>query len=225
MENHPIKLGKDQDCGDCVHEFLCMDYEKNIEMIERLSTYKLAYQRMFITLFVTVGAIFLAIVQLPGISIADEVVSRVGLNHLLGLTFVGTAVLGYLIVKNLASTRVSEMFFCRSIRKIRQIYAQQLNLPDWYPQLLQVPVRAMKSADYQVIITLSAFNAAYLACGISLSLYDPNRSNPLSMCVISIVAVLAYVTFHIFQIEVYLQSGGQKFSQATMGQQKAALYE
>ncbi len=216
---HTISLGKESDCGDCVHEFLCIDYEQNIKMIDKLSEYKLSYQRLFITLFSAIAGVILAVLKLPGKSIGEEIVNSVGLNHILGLIVLGTCLIGYVILKNLASTRISEMFFCRSIRKIREIYAQQLGLPHDYPQLKEVPVKSYRSADYQMILFLSVFNWIFLCSGISLIIYNPDNFKILPHLFSILATSVIYWIIHISQIEIYLKTGDQKFAQLTMGEQ------
>lgn len=212
MHSHQINLGKEEGCGNCVHEFFCIDYDKSMQMIKQLSTCKLSYQRMFIIMYAAVATIVLAVLRLPGKSIAEQVINDIGLNQIFGSIFVGTSVLGYLIVKNLASARVSIMFFVSSIRKIRKIYTECLELPKDYPRLMKVPVRSSKSADYQMIIVLSCFNAAYLIIGIALFLYNPDNIQLAFILASCFIGLIAYVFLHVYQIEVFMEKGGQKFS-------------
>jgi hypothetical protein len=210
----PVKffMGKNEDCGECAHEFLKMEYDKAVLMIEKLSSYKLSYQRIFIAMFASIGAITLAFLKIPTSSSAGEIIAFIGLEHLLGLLLISTSAMGYVIVKNLASTRISEIFFCRSIKAIRALYKSQLGLPENYPDLRDVKVNEATSADYHTIIACSIFNALYFVCGVALLFYDNLSGRPIPFATVCFSAGFIYFLVHLFQIQKYMVKGDQKFS-------------
>lgn len=198
------------ECEKCSHEYLSIDYDKAVPMIENLSGYKLAYQKMYIKMFISIATIAMALLQLPTHTASDKLLNEVGFFNFIGFLIFGSASFGFVIIKNLASTRISEIFFCSSIAAIRSVYINRTDFPEDYPQLKKVEILERSSADYHMILVCSILNGMLFSCGTTLIIYT--KLSLVSTMIGAFFIFIIYGFAHFFLIEKYMKMGSQKFS-------------
>jgi hypothetical protein len=206
----PVKSITNSECDKCSHEYLSIDYDKAVSMIENLSSYKLAYQKMYITMFISIATITMALLQLPTSTASDKLLNDVGVFNFIGFLIFGSAAFGFVIIKNLASTRISEIFFCSSIAAIRSVYINKTDFPEDYPRLKKVDVLERSSADYHMILVCSILNGMLFSCGTTLIIYT--KLSLVSTMIGAFFVFIIYGFAHYFLIEKYMKMGSQKFS-------------
>lgn len=217
------KQATDYDCDKCSHEYLVIDYDKAVSMIENLSSYKLSYQKMYITMFISIATISIALLQLPKSTASDKLLNEVGFFNIIGFLIIGAAAFWFVIIKNLASTRISEIFFCRSIASIRSVYLEKVDFPENYPRLKNVDVLQRSSADYHMILVCSMMNGILFSCGSALLIYT--KLSIFATIIVSIIILLIYGFVHYFLIEKYMKIGNQKFSTILQDKSLADLWK
>lgn len=181
------------------HDFFKLDYEKSLEIIKQLHEQKLNYQKFYVSLAASIVALSILILRLT----PSSVIKGLPTDNLVGIIFVLSGIIGYIVIRNLTSIRCNEVFFNNLIIELRRIYIKGLGLQN-YANLRFAVANDRRSADYISIIGCSLINLFMLLIGVFLIFANENPIQ-LGFSVGAISAV--YVGLHIYTIEKSLSGG------------------
>ena len=119
------------------------------------------------------------------------------------MSFIFAAIIGAIVVKNLAQIRVNTVFFNNSVINIRKLFINTLNLSG-YPDMNLSDYADRKSSDYIAILLFNIINAFLFVFGVFIILEELNISQIIAF--IS-AAVSLCIFFHFYCIEKALSAG------------------
>ena len=186
-------------------EFLKLDYEQGTLSARQCHDQKLAYQRFYIAM---VSAILAIIIYFDRLFLTEERIKSAGeniinQNSLIGLSFIFAAIIGAIVVKNLAQIRVNTVFYGNAVINIRKLFINTLNLSD-YPDIDFSDSADRKSSDYIAILLFNMINSFLFVFGVFIILKEFNISQVIEF--ISATIILC-IFFHFYCIEKALSAG------------------
>lgn len=192
------KINKD------LHKFLHLDYEKALDLLKMLQQHKLNYQKFYISL---VGVVFTVSIGLINFASSKnaQVINilklSISIEELVGLLLLLSFFVGYLILRNLASIRKSEVFFNNSILILRKKFIEELKLGKDYPNLEPVHALRRESADYYSIAICALINLFLLLASISFIF---NNVEGFPGIIVTTALSILYTILYYVTIERYL---------------------
>ncbi len=181
------------------HEFFKLDYEQSLEIIRQLHDQKLSYQKFYVSLAVSIVTLSILIFRFTPTGTAKGIST----DNLVGVLFVLSGMIGYIVIRNLTSIRCNEVFFNNLVIDLRRIYIKGLNIGN-YANLKFAISDDRGSADYISILGCSAINFFMLLIGLLLIF---SNGNPIQLSFSVGVVSFMYLLLHIFTIEKALSSG------------------
>lgn len=182
-----------------ITDFIKLEYEKTIAIIERHNDQKLAYQKAYITLISIIGSVAIALLRFP--SAAENLTasqnSVLSLSSLVGLLLILTGILGFALIRNLASLRHGAVHWTHKMYLVRNLIIKELEMHD-YPTFSLPKADNRKSTDYISLVTCSVVNALVLVCGVS-SLFFQSSVIPNVVLIVGIL--IGYLIVHIYFVE------------------------
>ncbi len=181
-----------------------LDYEQGTLSIRQCHEQKLAYQKFYISI---VSAILIIIIYVDRSllkgeeSIAGNVING---DYLIGTSFIFAALIGAIVVKNLAHIRINVVFYNNAVVNIRQFFISNLKLNN-YPAIKPSSSSDRKSADYITIVLCSFINLILFGLGV-FAISKEFESNIIQI-IFYIMALVIYIAFHIYGIEKILNEG------------------
>ena len=184
--------------GLTIADFIKLEYESVISVIERLNNQKLSYQKLYIGLITVVGSVSIALLKLKT-ETADD---GLKISHLIGFLQVLTTLLGFGVIRNMSASRLHAVMWTKRLGVFREIVMKQLSLPSNYPSGKPPRAGDRSSSDYITIITCSLVNLLLLISAITFLFYS---GGPLQLSVTAAFAVAVYVFLHCKFIEAFLR--------------------
>jgi uncharacterized integral membrane protein len=183
-----------------------IDYEKALGILQSLSEQKLAYQKAYMALFSGSLVVTLAVARFSNTSGTNLSFfgSQMTLETILGILFLFVGILGLVVVRNLTSIRVSEVFFNNTIIVLRNRLIESANVESGYPNLVRTRCRNRRGSDYFSIIVGSILNLVFLLLGC---VFLFTSMNLIQSVFVTLLFVVAYILIHCFTVERELQNG------------------
>lgn len=198
MDNADVKrLSKQLMSGIKVSDFIKLEYESGITVIERLNNQKLSYQKLYIALITIIGSVSIALLKI------QPQTENIGIKitHLIGFLQLLTALLGFGVIRNMAAARRNAVFWTKNLIVIRSLITKQLQLPSHYPIGHAPNTGDRSSSDYITIITCSLVNLLLLISAVSFLFYI---GGPLQLSVTAGISVALYAFIHFRLFECFL---------------------
>lgn len=186
-------------------EFLKLDYEQGTLSTRQCHDQKLAYQRFYIAM---VSAILAIIIYFEKLFLTEERIKSAGenlinQNILIGLSFIFAAIIGAIVVKNLAQIRVNTVFYNNAVINIRKLFINTLNLSG-YPDINFSDSADRKSSDYIAILLFDTINSFLFIFGVFIILKEFNINQIIEFI---LAAAILCISFHFYCIEKALSEG------------------
>jgi hypothetical protein len=188
-------------------EFIKLDYERGLEVIHQLHAHRLAYQKFYIALVgsvITASVLILRFVPQDSDRLFGAIGEVITVQNLIGSLFLGAAIVGYIVVRNLAGVRVQEVFINNLILRLRQDYIGHLGLGRDYPNLQSTKPVDWRSGDYLTIWTCFIANVFLLNLAV-LSWVGDGTSGGLVTA--SLLVSIFYFFVHLASVEAVLRRG------------------
>lgn len=179
-------------------DFIKLEYESAISVIERLNNQKLSYQKLFIGLITVIGSVSIALLKLK----PEATETGLKITHLIGFLQLLTALLGFSVIRNMTAARIHAVMWAKKIDELRKIVIEGLSLSSTYPSGSPPSASDRSSSDYISIITCSLVNLLLL---ISADVFLFYSGGPLQVSVTAVVAVVVYVYVHFKFVEAFLK--------------------
>lgn len=180
-------------------ELIKMDYQITTDAALKLEHTKLIYQRYFISLVTAIGTISIAFLKFKFLDNS----SLFSIENLIGLLLIFSAILGYIITRNLVSIRRQCIWYINSIIYFRKKLILEFGLTDKTPQLKEVAGNEKDSADYITINLFSLVVVVMLIIGFALFIGE--LLEPIYMSCFTGVVVIIYGILHYHTIEKALK--------------------
>jgi hypothetical protein len=179
-------------------DFIKLEYESGITIIERLNNQKLSYQKLYIALITVIGSVSIALLKI------QTTTNNVGisLQQLIGFLLLLIAILGFSVIRNMSAARRNSVFWAKNLKNIRFLIIQQLNLPQNYPMGHAPKASDRTSSDYITIFTCSIVNLFLLVASFTLLFYD---RGPLQLSVTIVIVVVSYIFIYSIFIDGFLK--------------------
>ena len=198
MENNNDIL----DCSDCLYDFMKLEYETGVSLVKDLDARRITYQRFFVTLVTVVSSLSIALLNFYSKFETKVIILKYFTpERLIGFLLFVSALMGYGIIRNLASIRLYETFFKNMLLDIRQTLVNLFGI-EGYVTLIKTDPDDRSSSDYISIFAFSLINFFILIFGIVLMTH---HSNLFLMLVPIFIASIVYGALHIFTIENHLK--------------------
>ena len=186
-------------------EFLKLDYEQGTLSARQCHDQKLAYQRFYIAM---VSAILAIIIYINRLFLTEESMKSdcenvINQDSLIGLSFIFAAIIGAIVVKNLAQIRVNTVFYGNAVINIRKLFINTLNLSG-YPDIDLSDSADRKSSDYIAILLFNIINLFLFVFGVFIILKELNI---IQIIAFILAAVILCIFFHFYWIEKALSAG------------------
>jgi len=191
-----------RDCNDCLYDFLKLEYETGVSLVKDLDGRRINYQRFFITLITVVSSLSIALLNFYSkFETKVIILKHFTPDRLIGFLLLVSAIMGYGIIRNLASIRLYETFFKNMLLDIRQTLVNLFGV-EGYVTLIKTDPDDRTSSDYISIFVSSLINFFILIFGIVLMTH---QSNFILMLVPIFLVSGVYGALHIFTIENHLK--------------------
>ena len=186
-------------------EFLKLDYEQGTLSARQCHDQKLAYQRFYIAM---VSAILAIIIYINRLFLTEESMKSdcenvINQDSLIGLPFIFAAIIGAIVVKNLAQIRVNTVFYSNAVINIRKLFIKTLNLSS-YPDIDLSDSADRKSSDYIAILLFNIVNSFLFVFGVFIILKEFNIIQTIAFI---LAAFILCISFHFYWIEKALSAG------------------
>ena len=181
------------------HEFFKLDYEQSLEIIRQLHDQKLNYQKFYVSLAASIVTLSILIFRFT----PTGTLKGISTDNLVGVLFILSGIIGYIVIRNLTSIRCNEVFFNNLVIDLRRIYIKGLNISN-YANLKFAISGDRRSADYISILGCSVINFFMLQIGLLLVFTNVNAIQ-LSFSVGAISVI--YILLHILTVEKVLSGG------------------
>lgn len=199
MDNADVKrLNEQSQSGITASDFIKLEYESGITVIERLNNQKLSYQKLYIALITVIGSVSIALLKIQ----PQTESLGIKITHLIGFLQLLTALLGFGVIRNMAAARKNAVFWTKNLIAVRSLITKQLKLPSNYPIGHAPKACDRSSSDYITIITCSLVNILLLVSAVSFLFYI---GGPLQLSVTASISVALYAFIHFRCIECFLK--------------------
>lgn len=189
-----------KECEKCAHDFLKFEYEILFKLISELESKKLLCQKFFVTLVTTVAALAIAFLNFwrnsnPNTNYPTET--------LIGILLIFCSMIGFVIIRNLASIRKFEVYYANTIKEIRLIFLDVFDLKEILKSFKISKVTDRNSSDYITLLFGNMLNLFFCSSGIFF--LTKNIENNKTVIPVIVIGTITFLIAHYVIIERYLR--------------------
>lgn len=194
----------ENDCQACVHDFLKHEYETLLDMIADLEDKKLQYQKFFATLVATTATVSVAFLKFasPSAIPSPNPVNGAAADYLIGTLLVVSSLIGFGIVRNLASIRRFETFYAATAIGIRGLFIKAFKLEKEFGNFSVSSATDRNSSDYITIVLAAFIDLCLCISGVVLMLRG--QAVPVILVALGGTTVIYLLVYYVL-IENYLR--------------------
>lgn len=200
-------------------DFLRLDYESGMKLVEQKHDLKLGYLKFYITTISVLSGFSVFLLKL-GSAGGDTLITifsyGITMKIAAGFNFLLLTIIGFVVAKNLAAIRTNEVFATNAILYVRNRCIREFGLGPDYPTRSYARSVNRQGSDYITILACSGLNCLIMIAGLVVMF---SERDGLMTIIVSAFGVALYWFFHYQAVEMTLKEADKEFTKAPVSLQ------